>query len=63
MNFSSFAIFQVASGRLSYQHVGDADGAPSAKRRKVTSRVERPRGVAAQFRQTDVSDVQEVCAN
>ena len=36
---------------------------PAAKRRKgASTRVERPRGVASQFRQTDVSDVQEVCA-
>ena len=35
--------------------------APASKRRKVaSSRVERPRGVAEQFRQADVSDVMEV---
>lgn len=35
--------------------------APASKRRKVaTSRIERPRGVAEQFRQADVSDVKEV---
>ena len=35
--------------------------APASKRRKVAStRVERPRGVAEQFRQADVSDVKEV---
>ena len=35
--------------------------APASKRRKVaSSRVERPRGVAEQFRQADVSDVKEV---
>ncbi|XP_064401547.1 DNA ligase 4-like isoform X2 [Halichondria panicea] len=52
---------QIASGRLSYQHVGDGDQPPAAKKRRVGSaRVERPRGVAAQFRQTDTTDVQEV---
>ena len=36
-------------------------GAPVTKKRRVkATRVERPRGVAAHFRQTDVSDVQEV---
>ena len=36
-------------------------GAPATKKRRVKgTRVERPRGVAAHFRQTDVSDVQEV---
>lgn len=51
----------MASGRLAYQHMDESDAMPAAKRRKtVSSRVERPRGVAAQFRQTDVSDVQEV---
>ena len=35
--------------------------APASKRRKVaTSRIERPRGVAEQFRQADVSGVKEV---
>ena len=35
--------------------------APASKRRKVaTSRIERPRGVAEQFRQADVSGVQEI---
>ena len=53
---------QIASGKLSYQHVGEADLLPAAKKRKVaSSRIERPRGVAAQFRQTDTSDVHEVC--
>ena len=52
---------KMASGRLAYQHMDESDVMPAAKRRKtVSSRVERPRGVAAQFRQTDVSDVQEV---
>lgn len=52
---------QVASGRLAYSHFDDeSDKAPASKRRKVTSRIERPRGVAEQFRQADVSDVQEV---
>ncbi len=55
---------QIASGRLSYQHVGDGDQPPAAKKRRVGSaRVERPRGVAAQFRQTDTTDVQEVGHN
>ena len=35
--------------------------ASAPKRRKITSsRIERPRGVAEQFRQADVSDVLEV---
>lgn len=35
--------------------------ASAPKRRKTaSSRIERPRGVAEQFRQADVSDVQEV---
>ena len=35
--------------------------ASAPKRRKVaSSRIERPRGVAEQFRQADVSDVREV---
>lgn len=42
--------------------MGDIDELPAAKKRKVTSsRIERPRGVAPQFRQTDTSDVHEVC--
>ena len=53
---------QVASGRLAYSHVdGESEMAPASKRRKVaSSRIERPRGVAEQFRQADVSDVHEV---
>ena len=52
----------MASGRLAHQLV-EGEGLPAAKRRKVASGIEKPRGVAAQFRQTDVSDVQEVvCA-
>ena len=52
---------QIASGRLTHQHMDDSDIAPALKKRKVaSSRIERPRGVATQFRQTDVSDVQEV---
>ena len=53
---------QIASGRLVHLHLDDdTDLAPSAKRRKVaSSRIERPRGVAAQFRQTDISDIHEV---
>jgi len=52
----------MASGRLTHQHMDDdMDLMPAAKRRKgASTRVERPRGVASQFRQTDVSDVQEV---
>lgn len=44
--------------------MGDGDQPPAAKKRRVGSaRVERPRGVAAQFRQTDTTDVQEVSHN
>lgn len=55
-------VLQVASGRLAYSHVDDESEMASApKRRKIaSSRIERPRGVAEQFRQADVSDVQEV---
>ena len=53
---------KMASGRLTHQHMDDLDSMPATKKRKgASTRVERPRGVAAQFRQTDVSDVQEVC--
>ena len=56
---------QIASGHLAHQHY-DYDGEespPNKKRRGGTGagrRMERPRGVAAQFRRTDVSDVKEV---
>ena len=35
-------------------------GLTTAKKRRRVTRVDRPRGVAAQFRQTDVSGVEEV---
>lgn len=51
----------MASGKLFHQLTGDdLDQPPAPKRRKGAGGVERPRGVAAQFRQTDISDVQEV---
>lgn len=53
-------LLQIASGRLTHQHVGSEDGAPSAKRRKVATRIERPRGVAAQFKQVDTSKLEKV---
>ena len=52
---------QLASGRLAHSHYEDTDAGPAPKKRKVvSSRVERPKGVAPQFRQTDISDIQEV---
>lgn len=53
---------QMASGHLAHSHYDDADvGVASAKKRRVvSSRIERPKGVASNFRQVDISDVQEV---
>ena len=52
---------QLASGHLAHSHYDDTDVGPATKKRKVaSSRIERPKGVAPQFRQTDTSDVQEV---
>ena len=55
---------QMASGRLAHSHYDDeADGgvAPGKKKRRALGvRVERPKGVAANFRPTDTSDIQEV---
>ena len=54
-------MLQMGSGKLFHQVTeDDLDQAPAPKRRKVGTAVERPRGVAAQFRQTDVSGVKEV---
>lgn len=50
----------MASGKLFHQLADDEDQPPQAKKRRVASAVEKPRGVASQFRQTDVSDVREV---
>ena len=50
----------MASGKLFHQLTDDGDQLPQAKKRKVASTIEKPRGVAAQFRPTDVSDVCEV---
>ncbi|CAI8009872.1 DNA ligase 4 [Geodia barretti] len=54
----------MASGRLAHSHYDDeADGgvAPGKKKRRALGvRVERPKGVAANFRPTDTSDIQEV---
>ena len=50
----------MASGKLFHQHIDDDTQQPAPKRRKIASGIERPRGVASQFRQTDVSDVHEV---
>ncbi len=41
-------------------HLDDDTDQPAPKKRKVASTIERPRGVAAQFRQTDVSGIHEV---
>lgn len=53
-------LLQIASGRLTHQHADGEDGAPSSKRRKVATRIERPRGVAAQFKQVDSSKLEKV---
>ncbi|XP_065897200.1 DNA ligase 4-like isoform X2 [Dysidea avara] len=50
----------IASGRLTYQHADGEDGAPSAKKRKVATRIERLKGVAAQFKQVDASKLEQV---
>ncbi len=50
----------MASGKLFHMHLDDDTDQPAPKKRKVASTIERPRGVAAQFRQTDVSGVHEV---
>lgn len=54
---------QIASGHLAHRHYDDdmdREDVPKTKKRKVGTRIERPRGVAEQFRQTDISGVQEV---
>lgn len=50
----------MASGKLFHQLTADSEQLPQAKKRKVASAVEKPRGVASQFRHTDVSNVQTV---
>ena len=51
----------MGSGRLAYQHLDGDEDQPVTKRRKgASSRIEKPRGVAYQFKQTDVSDVEKV---
>jgi DNA ligase-4 len=50
----------MASGKLFHQLSSDTEQPPQAKKRKAASTVEKPRGVASQFRHTDVSDVHEV---
>ena len=59
-NELSIFLFQIASGRLTHQHADGEDGAPSAKKRRVTKRIERPKGVAAQFKQVDASKLEQV---
>lgn len=56
-------LIQIASGHLAHRHYDDdmdREDVPKTKRKKLGTRIERPRGVAEQFRQTDVSGVQEV---
>lgn len=53
----SCSIAQMASGKLFHQQTADMESLPPSKKRKLASAIERPRGVASQFRQTDVSDV------
>ncbi len=51
----------MASGKLFHQLTADFEsGLPQPKKRKVVTGIERPKGVASQFRHTDVSDVEEV---
>ena len=55
----------MASGHLAHRHYDEdgeegEGGLTTAKKRRRVTRVDRPRGVAAQFRQTDVSGVEEV---
>jgi len=53
----------MADGRLSVKQTGgddDGDGAPSKKKRRTVTRVERPRTVAKHLKGADVSEVQEV---
>ena len=57
---STCFLLQIASGRLTHQHTDGGDGAPSAKKRRVATRIERPRGVAAQFKQVDTSKLEKV---
>ena len=52
---------RIAYGHLAHQHYDDdGEELPPNKRQRGGRRMERPRGVAAQFRSTDVSDVKEV---
>ena len=51
---------QMASGKLFHLHASDTELPPATKKRKTAAVVERPRGVASQFRQTDISDISEV---
>ena len=51
----------MASGKLFHQLTAETEGeAPATKKHRVATGVERPKGVASQFRHTDVSDVEEV---
>ena len=60
-----YILLQVASGHLAHRHYDEdgeegEGGLTTAKKKRRVTRVDRPRGVAAQFRQTDVSGVEEV---
>lgn len=57
----NYLVQQMAEGKLTYQHT-DVDGTsePTRKKRRVATRVEQPRTVAAHFRPADVSSVTEV---
>ncbi len=51
----------MAGGKLFHQLTTDMEMEPPAtKKRRVATGVERPKGVASQFRHTDVSDVEEI---
>jgi len=55
-------MLQVSGGKLFHTFVAGEEGAelPPTKKRRVGAGVERPKGVASQFRPADVSDVKSV---
>lgn len=54
---------KVAEGKLTHQHAStdDTSSQPSKKKRRMATRIEQPRAVAAHFRPADVSSVTAVC--
>ena len=55
-------LLQVGGGKLFHTSAAGEEGAelPPTKKRRVGAGVERPKGVASQFRPADVSDVKAV---